>query len=171
MENWSLTIRQEIAADATAIRTVLEQAFGRPAEADLVEALRCRDKLALSLVAIANGSIVGYIAFSPVTIGTSAIAALGLAPVAVLPAYQRRSIGSQLVCQGLAACQQAGYEVVTVLGHANFYERLGFEIASNYEIWFSEDVPIEAFRVKALRSGALRGKGGKVGYQPQFGSV
>lgn len=43
-------------------------AFGQPNEADLVDALRRSQELALSVVAIHGGNIVGHLAFSPVTI-------------------------------------------------------------------------------------------------------
>jgi hypothetical protein len=64
-------------------------AFGRSNEADLVDALRRHNALTISLVAVKDGRLVGHIAFSPVTItsSTGTIEALGLAPMAVLPAY------------------------------------------------------------------------------------
>jgi len=42
---------------------------------------------------------------------------MGLAPTAVLPAWQNKGIGSELVNEGLDACSQAGCEAVAVLGH------------------------------------------------------
>jgi predicted N-acetyltransferase YhbS len=42
---------------------VNEQAFGRPAEADLVDALRRRGSLPFSLVAVEAGQLIGHIAF------------------------------------------------------------------------------------------------------------
>jgi putative acetyltransferase len=50
----------------------------------------------------------------------STIEAIGLAPMAVLPAYQRQGVGSQLVQTGLATCGKMGYGIVVVLGHPHF---------------------------------------------------
>jgi putative acetyltransferase len=106
-----LTIRYENSEDYVAIRTVHTEAFGRAHEADLVDALRRVEALSISLVAVQDGHIVGHIAFSPVTVtsSTTTIEALGLAPLAVLPAYQRTGRGAQLVEAGLAACRATPY--------------------------------------------------------------
>jgi putative acetyltransferase len=58
-----LTVRGETPQDGAAIRRVNEQAFGRPAEADLVDALRRRGTLTHSLVAVEAGLLIGHIAF------------------------------------------------------------------------------------------------------------
>ena len=64
----SLTVRPERQGDRDAIRHVIIEAFGQPGEADLVDALRRSDHLAISLVAAEDDIIVGHIAFSPVTL-------------------------------------------------------------------------------------------------------
>jgi putative acetyltransferase len=131
-----LTIRPEAPGDAAAIHHVKTLTFGQPQEADLVDALRRHGGLTISLVAVPDGRIVGHIAFSPVTIAsdTATIAALGLAPMAVLPEYQRRGIGSQLVEAGLTACRDTSYDVVVVLGHPHYYPRFGFTSAKPHGI-------------------------------------
>src|SRR4029453_19349960 len=116
-------------------------AFGQPNEADLVDALRWNNALTISRVAVQDGRLVGHIAFSPATItsGNVTIAALGLAPMAVLPAYQRRGIGSQLVEAGLHACHKTPYGVVVVLGHPHYYPRFGFAPAKPLGIVWEHD--------------------------------
>src|SRR5262245_37786056 len=112
-----LTIRAETPEDIPIIHHINTVAFERPNEADLVDALRRNNALTISLVAVQDSHLIGHIAFSPVTI-TSSIAiieALGLGPMAVLPAYQRRGIGSQLVEAGLTACYHTPYGIVVVL--------------------------------------------------------
>ncbi len=110
-------IRPEEPRDRDAIRDVHVRAFGQPNEADLVDALRPGT---VSLVAEIGG-VVGHILFSPITVGGAP--AIALAPMAVLPEFQRRGIGSALVRRGLAAC---GDRLVIVLGHPEFYPRFGF---------------------------------------------
>lgn len=165
-----VTIREEELHDIAAVRYVNEQAFGGPAEADLVDALRSRHKVTLSLVAVKDERVVGHILFSPVTIksGVKAFSALGLGPMAVLPEYQRRGIGSALVRAGLADCRKMGHECVVVLGHREYYPRFGFVPASKWGIECKWGVPDEVFMVIELREGALRGRAGVAKYQPEF---
>ena len=61
-------VRSESLEDSVRIRRVNELAFGRPNEADLVEALRKNAYPHLSLVAVKQNQIVGHIFFSPVSI-------------------------------------------------------------------------------------------------------
>ena len=126
-----IVTRPETAADHDAIENVVRSAFGRQSEARLVAALRALADFdpELSLVAVAGGTVVGHILFTPVSVlraGESPVAALALAPLAVLPGLQRRGIGSVLVRDGLQACRQRGHELVIVVGHPSYYPRFGF---------------------------------------------
>ena len=168
-----LTIRAETPEDIPAIHHVNTAAFGQANEADLVDALRQHSALTISLVAIQDGHLVGHIAFSPVTITSSTvtIAALGLAPMAVLPTCQRRGMGSQLVEAGLTACHHTPYGVVVVLGHPHYYPRFGFVPAKPLGIVWEHDAPEEAFMVKEIQVGALAQTRGVVKYRPEFTTV
>jgi len=168
-----VTILQERPEDANAIRFVLEEAFGQSKEADLVDALRRRGAMALSLVALRENEVVGHIVFSPVTIESteSSFDAIGLGPMAVLPPYQRKGIGSQLVRIGLEQCRQAGHEIVVVLGYPDFYGRFGFVPTRHRGLHCEFDVPDEVFMVMELRQGASGERSGLVKYQPEFKSV
>jgi len=165
-----LTIRQETPEDIAAIRYVNEQAFGQNEEAELVEKLRNRAALSLSLIAVQKNEIVGHIAFSPVVIESeySSFEAIALAPMAVLPAYQQQGIGRQLVRAGLEECRNLGHEIVVVLGHPTYYPRFGFVPTKPKGISCEFEVPAEAFMVLELREGALAGRGGIVKFQPEF---
>ena len=168
-----LTIRAEQPDDLPAIHHIHTAAFGRPNEADLVNALRQHNALTTSLVAVQDGQVVGHIAFSPVTLtsDTITIDALGLAPMAVLPEFQRRGIGSQLVEAGLTACHHTPYGIVVVLGHPHYYPRFGFTPAKPLGIMWEHDAPEEAFMVHELREGALTQTKGVVKYRPEFDVV
>ncbi len=165
-----MTIRPQTPEDAAAIRQVNEEAFGSTVEADLVARLHSREAFTLSLVATGEDGVVGHILFSPVTIESESLSftAMGLGPMAVLPAHQGRGIGSQLVRAGLEECKRLGHEIVVVLGHPDYYPRFGFVPASTYGIKCEYEVPDEAFMVSGLREGTLAGRSGTVKYQPEF---
>jgi putative acetyltransferase len=167
-----LTIRSERPADIPAIRRVIQAAM-RPAEANLVDALRSRYTRLISLVAVLEGRIVGHILFSPVTIETpeTNIPGLGLAPLAVLPELQRQGIGSALVQQGLVVCRQQGHALIFVLGHRDYYPRFGFAPASRFALHWEHKADLEEFMVLALSPGVLEGVQGVVRYLPEFDEV
>ena len=156
--------------DRASIHYVNQEAFGRIQEADLVDKLRKRGVLTMSLVAILDTAIVGHIVFSPVEIASekSSFGALTLAPVAVLPAHQNKGIGSQLVRAGLKECQRLGHEIVVLAGHSNYYPRFGFVRAYPKGIECEFEVPDEAWMIVELKQGALAGRQGKVRFQPEF---
>jgi putative acetyltransferase len=163
-------IRLETQEDNSAVRHVNEQAFHQENEATLVDRLRLRGVLTVSLVAVGGGKVIGHIAFSPVTIGPEPAAskALTLAPVAVLPEQQRQGVGSQLVRAGLEECRRLEYEIVVVVGHPEYYPRFGFVPAQPKGLICEFEVPDPAWMVMELRPGALAEKRGIVGFQTEF---
>ncbi|MFN7947778.1 MAG: N-acetyltransferase [Blastocatellia bacterium] len=165
-----ISIRHEQPGDFAAIRRVNELAFGQQAEGDLVDRLRAAGNAILSLVAVEDDQVVGHLLFSPVTIECEAenIAALGLAPMAVLPEWQNRGIGSQLVRAGLDECRRAGHQCIVVLGHHEYYPRFGFVPASRYGVSSEYNVADENFMLLELRAGSLPGRKGIAKYQPEF---
>lgn len=162
-------IRDERAGDAAAIRAVHEQAFGASGEANLVEALRDANAVVVSLVAAVEGVVIGHVLFSPVEMERGDEArVVGLAPMAVSPAAQRRGIGSRLVREGLDRCRAAGVDAVVVLGHAAYYPRFGFVPASRFGLRCEYDVPDDVFMAIELRASALAAVSGLVRYHPAF---
>lgn len=163
-----IDIRQERPGDIAAIRDVNAQAFSRDAEATIVEALRANGGALLSLVAEVDGQVVGHIMYSPLQVGDTQGAALG--PMAVLPGYQGRGIGSRLVEEGNLRLDEAGLPFVVVLGHPAFYPRFGFEPASNHGISCEWDVPDEAFMVLVFDPARMQGVTGAARYRAEFSS-
>jgi len=126
-----MNIRSEESGDEDAIDRVTEAAFAavshsNHAEALIVRALRDAGDLTVSLVADVDGEIVAHIAFSPVAIGGRYDGWFGLGPLSVQPDKQRDGIGSALVLQGLAQLRARGAKGCALLGHPDFYRRLGF---------------------------------------------
>ena len=166
-----ISIREETPEDVSAIRTINQQAFGGSEEAEVVDRLRESCDGLLSLVAEWGGQIVGHILFSPATVGAEhgIVHGMGLAPMAVLPGYQRQGIGSSLVRHGLALLLDHGCPFVIVLGHPEYYPRFGFELASKYGItsqW--EGVPDDAFMVLVFDGSLMAGVSGVARYRDEF---
>ncbi|MFF2075938.1 GNAT family N-acetyltransferase [Kitasatospora sp. NPDC058162] len=149
MRNW--ITRAETGADIPTVHALNAAAFGTPAEADLVDALRADPAWieGLSLVSTdASGTVVGHALLTRCHIGD--VPALCLAPCAVLPAYQRTGAGSAAVRAALAAARELGERHVVVLGHPDYYPRFGFTRASAHGIGLTIDVPDEALMALAL---------------------
>ena len=163
-------IRKEQPQDIPIIHEVNKRAFGQLLEADLVDRLRRNCNDLLSLVAVVGNEIVGHILFSPVTVeGEETMAeGMGLAPMAVLPEYQRQGIGSKLVRAGIARLASSGCGFVIVLGHADYYPRFGFEPASRYGIRSEWEVPDDAFMIVVLNESVMQGISGVARYRPEF---
>ena len=162
-------IREERKEDFEGIRRVNEAAFGQPVEADLIDALRAHGAVTVSLVAEVEGQMVGHILFSPVTVqGADDLKAVGLGPMAVLPEYQHRGIGSLLVRNGLEDCRRAGIRAVVVLGHPDYYPRFGFRRAFSWGLQCEFDAPDEAFMALELIPNVLSGRLGVVNYHAAF---
>lgn len=169
------TIRPEILADHPAIRRVNQEAFGRDAEAALVDALRRSPTFIpeLSLVAEGESGIVGHILFTRLVVrdGSVTHASLGLAPMAVRPGFQHQGVGSALVRNGLDAARRLGHRVVIVLGHPEYYPRFGFSPAGALGIRPPFDSRPEAFMALGLAPGAIDEIHGLVEYPPEFVEV
>ena len=168
----TVPIRSETPKDHSAIRHVNQQAFGCDAEAELVDALRDGGLALVSLVAEFERQIVGHILFSPVRIsGKNGTAeSVPLAPMSVLPEFQRQKIGSKLLMVGVTACQAMGHRSVLVLGHPEFYAKFGFSarLAEPLENPFGGG---EAWMAMELVSDSLKGVEGRVEYPAPFNAL
>lgn len=168
----SCLVRPETPQDIASIASINRLAFHGEAEAGLVKTLRATTPAPkfLSLVAEWQRQPVGHTLFTPIQIQTESETkpAWALAPMAVLPEYQRKGVGTDLVRAGLARCVQAGPAIVIVLGHPHYYPRFGFEPASRWGLRCPFPAPDEAFMALALKPGALDGVVGDVEYPPAF---
>ena len=140
-------LRDETVADIAAIFEVTAAAFetleiSGHTEHYIVDALRSAKALTVSLVAEQDGSVIGHVAFSPVSISDGTRGWYGLGPVSVLPAYQRMGIGTALILEGLSRLKALGARGCCLVGHPEYYPRFGFK---NIPGLVYEGVPPEAF--------------------------
>jgi len=170
MRHNSVFVRPERAQDHPEVFSVHLRAFGRPDEAQLVERLRHQgEQPQVSLVAQHNGQLVGHILFTPVRLPQSPrVRAMGLAPLAVRPEFQRRGVGSRLVQVGLDALRIAAVDLVFVVGDSRYYARFGFGAANVHGLHYPDPALDPHLMVAPLRAGALVGAKGLVQYAPPF---
>ena len=167
-----MEIRQERADDYNTVFHVVAKAFSHAEHSDgneqeLVKALRDTPSFIpeLSLVALEDGKIVGHILFSKIAIGE--YTELALAPLSVLPAYQRRGIGLALIREEHRIAKQLGYDYSVVLGSPTYYPRAGYLPASLYGINAPFEVRDEYFMAFKLQDSAPQLKD-VVKYDPAF---
>lgn len=166
----TLHIAPETPADFAAIAAINQRAFAGQAHSDqqehrLVAALRAGGALELSLLATINGEAVGHIAFSKVAIDGQIGGWYGLAPLAVLPPWQRQGIGSALLSAGLQGLRECAAAGCVVLGEPAYYGRFGF--APHPGLPCALPVPAEYFMVLPLSEQA-RSAQGVVSFHPLF---
>jgi putative acetyltransferase len=164
-----LILREEEEQDRDEIAALIRAAFGGDDEVGIVTRLHEDKLVALSLVALIGGRIVGQILFSELAVAIDGrrVNSLALAPMSVIPLRQRQGIGSRRVEESVGSLKRLGYEAAFVLGHHAYYPRFGFSsaLAGKFAAPFSG----EAFMALELAPGALDGEKGTVEYPDAFG--
>lgn len=146
----AFVIRPAEPKDRAAIRVLDQRAFGRPAEADLVERLVADGDAVLELVAERGDDILGHVLFSRLQVMTGDwnSPAVALAPLAVDPAHQRQGVGTELVREAHLRLMADGESLSVVLGDPAWYRRLGYahDRAAGFECdWQGEALQAFAF--------------------------
>lgn len=109
------------------VRVAFAEEYGSgDGEVALIAALRAAGDVAVELVALHDGEVVGHAMFSRLTVKPATLKVAALAPVAARIDRQRQGIGSALIRDGLARCATLGFDAVTVLGDPDYYRKFGF---------------------------------------------
>jgi len=121
----------------------------------IILALRSADALVVSLVADMDGSVVGHVAFSRLTISAGTTDWYALGPLSVLPAQHRKGIGTALVREGLSRLKGMNARGCCVVGDPAYYTRFGFESLPELS---SPGVPEEVLLATCWTAPAPRGE-------------
>lgn len=167
-----IDIRPEIPADYDEIRQLVRKSFETAEhtngdEYNLVGRLRNSRAYIpeLSLVAERNGKLAGHIMFTQIRVGNTT--QLILAPLSVLPEYQKQGIGSALIAAGHAAAQKTEYEFSILVGHASYYPKFGYRPAAEFGLRCPLEVPPECFMAFNLK-GRKTCLNAEIEFPPEF---
>lgn len=154
-----MIIRPEKPDDYDAVYNVVKKAFQTAEHSDgneqnLVDSLRKSNSFIpeLSLIAVEDKEIAGHILFTKANVGENTV--LALAPLSVLPKYQRKGIGLALIKEGHQIAAKMGFDYSIVLGNPKYYSKAGYVPASVYGIKASFDVLDENFMAIQLNDNA-----------------
>ena len=153
------------------IMTVEKRAFGYDKEANLTAAL-LKDKTgepAISLLAYHKDKAVGHILFTRCYVdemNTDQPLFHILAPLAIIPEYQKMGIGGLLIEEGHKRLKEMGSLMAFVLGHIDYYPRHGY-INDATQFGYSPTYPIpekvkDAWMVQSLTKGEFPIKKGRI---------
>ena len=166
-------IRKETVSDYNAVYSLVKCAFENAEHTDgnehnLVNALRKSEAFIpeLSLVAERDLEIVGHVMFTKATVNTKTV--LALAPLSVLPKYQRKGIGRALIQEGHNIAKRLGYTYSIVLGSEKYYPQLGYLPAEKFGIKAPFAVPSINFMAYKLDE-TCDDINGTIQYAKEFG--
>ncbi len=127
MNDISVTILPETAADAVAIEHLHERTFGPGRYAKTAYRIReiTPHDLALSYTARIGTLLVGSIRLSKIRIGEAP--ALLLGPLTIEPPFRSRGIGLKLIERAMAEARSRGHRLVVLVGDEPYYARAGFK--------------------------------------------
>lgn len=172
----NILIRDEREQDYRRVEEITRAAFAYPARVErggigcpyehwMVHELRKRDGVqALSLVAQADGIIVGHIIGSRAQVRSAAgdIPVLNFGPLSVLPEYQRQGVGKALIHALIEKAAKTGFGAILFFGRPEYYPQFGFREAATWGITDSEGENYPAFMGMELIPGYLSpARGGK----------
>ncbi len=112
--------------------------------------------------------LVGHIVLTKIKVGGAV--GIALAPLSVLPNFQKKGVGTALMNDAYDIAKNMGYEFSVVLGSETYYPRVGYQMASLFGIKPPFDVPNENYMVLFL-NGMPRRIDGTVIYVKEMQSV
>ncbi len=159
-----IEVIQESSNDENAVNLLVKEAFADVEHSNndehlLIQKLRkCENYIPeLNLIAKINGEIAGHIMFTKVKIGETT--QLALAPLCVLPKFQKQGIGKALIEKGHVVAKKLGYSYSVVLGSDIYYHKHRYKEASEFGIKCPFSVESKYFMAIKLQDNGLEVEG------------
>jgi predicted N-acetyltransferase YhbS len=152
----------ETPADAMAVEALIERAFGPGRLAKTAERLREGNApyLELSRTCWADGALAGCVRMWPIRIGERPAVFLG--PFAVEDAWRSRGLGAGMIRAACRATQDAGHDLILLVGAQSYFGPLGFTQVPPGQIVMPGPVDPRRLLARALKPGAADGLRGLV---------
>lgn len=166
-----IIIRGENPDERPVSEEIVRAAYGREAEARLVQTLRLAAEFnpKLSVVAANGPEIMGYALYTKVTIhGAVPVPSAALAVMAVKADRRRLGVGERLVRHGLERCRGIGIQLVFAAGLPEYFGRIGFRPAVPLGLKPDWPVPDDQFTAFDLSGSKLGQVQGTVAYPAAF---
>jgi predicted N-acetyltransferase YhbS len=162
MNDLSLTILPESAADAVAIERLHERTFGPGRYAKTAYRIReiTPHDLTLSFTARIGTLLVGSVRLSRIRIGE--VKALLLGPLTVEPPFRSRGIGLKLIERAMAEAKNAGNRLVVLVGDEPYYARAGFKRTAKGQLKLPGPVDPARLLIAELVEGAAADVSGAI---------
>jgi putative acetyltransferase len=160
-----IKIENNISNNFEDISTVHKLAFGEKEGKEIIKLLNnlSRDKTAqplFSIVAFNYKKLIGHVLFTNAKIkDNKKIRIAILAPLAVLPDFQKTGTGTKLIKNGFKILKKEGYDFIFTYGDPDYYSKFGFESASKLNIKPPQKIPKkykDAWMIKQLNKKEIK---------------
>ncbi len=172
-----VTVRPEQPEDAQAIEALIKEAYAAISYSDhrehlMVERLRISAAYIpdLSLLAEIEGQTVGHLMLTRIAVrdGDGSVEGLSLGPLSVLPNFQRRGIGAELINEAHRRARELSYPFIILVGLPEYYPRFSYQPLDTYPVTLPFDVAASNRMILGLNADALRALRGQVEYAPEW---
>lgn len=156
------------------VKSAFEQSeLGYNGEVEIVHSLRQLSDYDsnLEIGAYHNNQLIGMGLLSSGYIETDSqtLNGLILAPVAVDPQYQNQGIGKQLILELEQRATNINAAFIHLVGHPNYYQKLGYQPITNWNLTSVLDGPADVFMIKEITDHPLKEiTGGQIHYNEVF---
>lgn len=163
-----VTIRNETKRDYETVEEITRKAFYNIyipgcVEHYLVHIMREHNDFIseLDFVLELDGKVIGNIMYTKAKLVDEAgneKKILTFGPVSILPEYQRKGFGKQLMEYSFKKAEALGYDVIVIFGAPANYVSRGFKSASRYQVCLPDGSYPCAMLVKELKESSLDGR-------------
>ena len=163
-----LKIRKEEKQDYKEVENLIREAFWNVyvpgcSEHYVAHELRAHEDFVpeLDLVAELDGRIVANVMYTIARLTDEAgeeKKVLTFGPLSVLPEYQRKGIGKQLLEASFEIAEKMGYDVIVIMGDPNNYVARGFKSCKRFSVCLEGGIFPTGMMVKELKPGVLDGR-------------